>query len=295
MQVVNARDGRQLGVREWGNPHGTPIVLMHGTPGSRLGPKPRDALLYRQGIRLITYDRPGYGDSSRLRGRHVAHAAADVADIADQLGIGSFAVVGRSGGAPHALACAALLPGRVTRVAALVSVAPPDAEGLDWLAGMTQSNVAEYAVARRGHDPLVRSLEVQGAEIRADPASRMPFGDDDLPESDQLVIADYGVKKLLVRNFAEGLRTSIYGWVDDSLSFIAPWDFQPEDISVPVMLWHGREDIYSPVSHTLWLAERIRHADVSIESGASHFGSIAVLLEVMRWLVADASPPLMVA
>ena len=295
MHIVESRDGRQLRVQEWGNPHGSPVFLMHGTPGSSLGPKPRDALLYRQGIRLITYDRPGYGESTRLRGRHVAHAADDVADIADHLSIGAFAVVGRSGGAPHALACAALLPGRVTRAAALVSVAPPDAEGLDWLAGMTESNLAEYAVARRGHDHLVRSLEARGAAIRADPTSRLPFGDDDLPASDQLVISDFGVKKLLVRNFAEGLRTSIYGWVDDSLSFIAPWDFEPMDISVPVLLWHGLDDIYSPVSHTQWLAEQIRHADVAIEPGAAHFGSIAVLLEVLRWLVADAHPPMMAA
>ena len=147
------------------------------------------------------------------------------------------------------------------------------------------------AFARLGHDQLVQRLETQGAEIRADPASRMPFGDTDLPKSDQLVIADYGVKNLLVRNFAEGLRTSIYGWVDDTLSFLAPWDFRPADISVPVHLWHGLDDIFSPVSHTFWLAEQIKHADVSIEPGAAHFGSVAVLPEMLRWLVAETCPP----
>ena len=293
--TVVTRDGRRLAVREWGNPGGTPVFLLHGTPGSRLGPKPRDALLYRQGIRLITYDRPGYGDSDRLRGRRVSHAAADVADIADYLGIDTFSVGGRSGGGPHTLACAALLPERVRRAAALVSVAPPDADGLDWLAGMTEGNVAEYAVARRGHDDLARQLEEVAIGIRADPTSRMPFGDVDLPESDKVVIADFGIKNMLVSNFTEGLRTSIYGWVDDTLSFLSSWGFRPANISVPVLLWHGQDDIFSPVSHTLWLAEQIRHADVSIESGRAHFGSVAVLPEVLRWLVADADPPALAA
>uniref|UniRef100_UPI0013B3CC93 alpha/beta fold hydrolase n=1 Tax=Nonomuraea lactucae TaxID=2249762 RepID=UPI0013B3CC93 len=116
-------DGRKLAVEDRGNPEGTPVFLLHGTPGSRFGPSPRAGVLYRLGIRLITFDRPGYGHSDRRRGRSVSDVASDVAAIAGALGIGSFAVVGRSGGAPHALACAALLPGLVTRAAALVGLA----------------------------------------------------------------------------------------------------------------------------------------------------------------------------
>lgn len=282
--VLRSRDGRRLWVQEWGNPNGTPVFLLHGTPGSRLGPRPRDALLYRQGIRLITYDRPGYGDSDRLPGRRVEHAAADVADIADRLSIKEFSVVGRSGGGPHTLACAALLPDRVRRAAALVSLAPPDAEGLDWLAGMTEGNVTQYSIARLGHDELARRLEALGAELRADPASCMPFDDAALPESDQAVIADYGIKNMLVNNFAEGLRTSVFGWIDDNLSFVQPWGFRPRDIFVPLLLWHGMDDIFSPVSHTSWLAGQIRHAGVEIVPRAAHFASVAVLPEVLRWL-----------
>jgi pimeloyl-ACP methyl ester carboxylesterase len=286
--VVSARDGRGLWVQEWGNPHGTPVFLLHGTPGSRLGPRPRDALLYRQGIRLITYDRPGYGDSDRLRGRRVAHAANDIANIADYLGINEFCVVGRSGGAPHALACAALQPHRVMRAAALVSLAPWDAEGLDWFAGMTEGNVAQYTAALRDHNELTRRLEAMMAGIGANPASAMPFSDPALPESDQVVLADFGIRNMLVQNYAEGLRTSVYGWVDDSLSFLAPWDFQLTDITVPTLLWHGENDIFSPVSHTLWLATQIQHAEFLIQPGAAHFDSVAVLPEVLRWLVDDA-------
>ncbi|MEU6238432.1 alpha/beta fold hydrolase, partial [Kitasatospora sp. NPDC047058] len=102
--MVKAPDGRELAVETAGDPRGRPIVLMHGTPGSRVGPLPRATVLYRLGIRLVSFDRPGYGDSTRLPGRRVSAAAADVRTIADELGLDRFAVLGRSGGGPHALA-----------------------------------------------------------------------------------------------------------------------------------------------------------------------------------------------
>ncbi|MEV5498836.1 alpha/beta fold hydrolase [Nonomuraea fuscirosea] len=120
--MVHSADGsRRLAVAQRGLiPRGSPVFYLHGTPGSRVGPLPKHGLLYRLGIRLITYDRPGYGDSDRQVGRQVGDVASDVATIADRLGLDRFAVVGRSGGGPHALACAALLGDRVTRAAVLV-------------------------------------------------------------------------------------------------------------------------------------------------------------------------------
>ena len=123
-RTVFARDGRRLKVLMIGPRDATPVFFLHGTPGSRLGPHPLPMRLHHLGVRLIAYDRPGYGGSDRLPGRLVRHAAEDVADIADALGIEQFGVIGRSGGGPHALACAALLPERVRRVAALVCLAP---------------------------------------------------------------------------------------------------------------------------------------------------------------------------
>ncbi|PWS40591.1 alpha/beta hydrolase, partial [Streptomyces sp. ZEA17I] len=119
---VRAADGRHLMVERLGDPGGRPVFLLHGTPGSRLGPAPRGMVLYQRRTQLITYDRPGYGGSDRQAGRRVADVVEDVRAIADSLGLERFAVVGRSGGAPHALACAALLPERVTRTAALVTL-----------------------------------------------------------------------------------------------------------------------------------------------------------------------------
>jgi pimeloyl-ACP methyl ester carboxylesterase len=288
---VNAPDGREITAEVWGAPHGEPVFLLHGTPGSRFGPRPRVLVLHRLGIRLIAYDRPGYGGSDRLPGRRVIDAAEDVRAVADALGIDRFAVVGRSGGGPHALACAALLGERVTRVAVLVCLAPRNAEGLDWYAGMAASNVAEYTVAEAGRERLTARLEPYAAAIRADPASMIPSLDPELPVADRRVVADFGIRTMMMSNFAEAFKISGVGWIDDALAFISDWGFDPADIRVPVLLWHGALDVFSPVAHTLWLADRIRTARLVVEPAAAHFGAVAVLPEVLSWLLEGASGP----
>ena len=171
-QQICDPDGRRLSVESVGDPEGKPVFLLHGTPGSRNGPRPRGIVLYRLGIRLISYDRPGYPGSDRNPGRKVASAAENVRIVADYFGIDRFSVVGRSGGAPHALACAALMPDRVVSAAALCSPAPFDAEDLNWTVGMTESNVRAYGYANTGqYDALIicslcREQGVPSATVR---------------------------------------------------------------------------------------------------------------------------------
>ncbi|MFC4058399.1 alpha/beta fold hydrolase [Planomonospora corallina] len=282
--LVRTPSGRTLAVDESGVPEGAPVFLLHGTPGSRVGPSPRPTVLYRMGIRLITYDRPGYGLSDRFPGRRVADVAADVAAIADFLGIERFAVLGRSGGAPHALACAALLPDRTTKVAALVPLAPRCAEGLDWFEGMSRSNVIEYTAAAQGHGEITELLAPLAEEVRADPTRMVPALETELPEPDRHVVADFGIRRMLARNFAEALRDSAAGWVDDAVAFSTPWGFDPAVITVPTLLWHGDEDVFSPVGHARWLGRRIPGATVIIQPGAAHFGALHVMPETLIWL-----------
>jgi pimeloyl-ACP methyl ester carboxylesterase len=244
-------------------------------------------MLYHQGVRLITYDRPGYGESDRLSGRSVADAAQDVAAIADALGVERFAVVGRSGGGPHALGCAALLPDRVTRAAVLVSLAPRGADGLDWFAGMSASNVAEYTSAAVGPEEVAASIGRRSAEIRADPMRLLTQLRRELTEPDRRVVSDAGMRSLLMRNYREALRTSADGWIDDVVAFATPWGFDPADITVPVLVWHGKEDVFSPLGHSLWLAERIPGATAVLQSRAAHFTALRVLPEILTWLLAD--------
>lgn len=283
--IVKTPDGRELAVKVIGAPGGAPVFVFHGTPGSRFGPYPRVPALYRQAVRLIAYDRPGYGDSHRLPGRAVAHAAEDVRAIADFLGIDRFSVLGRSGGGPHALACAALLGPRVDRAAVLVTLAPRDAQGLDWYAGMGESNVLTYRTAEAAPAAVTARLQVQAALMRHDPTAHLPFRRPELPESDRRLAADFGLRALLSSIFAEGVKTSGHGWVDDVLSFVAPWGFDPTVVESPVLLWHGAKDVFSPVGHTLWLAQRLRQSLLVIEERAAHLGSMAVLPQALGWLV----------
>jgi pimeloyl-ACP methyl ester carboxylesterase len=289
VELVAAGGGRSLSVETWGDPHGAPIFLLHGTPGSRSGPRPRVSLLYRLGIRLIGYDRPGYGDSDRRIGRTVAAAADDVAVIADALGVDRFAVIGRSGGGPHALACAALLPDRVTAAAVMVGLAPRDAEGLDWFAGMNPANAAAYTIAEYGIDALAARIEPYAAAIRADPVANLPFPLSELPASDLQVLANIGIRSMLMANFAEAFKHSAAGWIDDVIAFISPWGFDPSRTTVPVRLWHGDADPFVPLGHARWLAERIVGTTLTIESGAAHFGAVKAMPGMIRALAARSA------
>jgi pimeloyl-ACP methyl ester carboxylesterase len=282
---VRSADGRRIAVQVFGNPDGHPVFYLHGTPGSRLGPFPRGRVLYELGVRLIAFDRPGYGCSDRLASRLVADVVPDVRTIADELGIDKFAVLGRSGGGPHALACAAMLPDRITRAGVLVSLAPWAAEGLDWFAGMAESNKREYTVAATDPEVLTAHLVQAAARIRADPVAHVSTLRPEMTEADRRVVADTGIRALLVNNYAEALRDSAAGWIDDALAFCAPWGFGLSDIKVPVLLWHGEHDVFSPAAHARWLADQIPDAIVSIRPGAAHFDALEVVPDVLSWLI----------
>lgn len=284
---VRAADGRHLTVERFGDPRGRPVFLLHGTPGSRLGPAPRGMVLYQRRMQLIAYDRPGYGGSDRLEGRSVADVVQDVKAIADSYGLERFAVVGRSGGAPHALACAALLPERVTRTAALVTLAPRDAAGLDWFDGMTAYNVEEFTTASVNPEEFAARLIPRSDEIRRNPIQLLDELRRDLTHADRMVVKDAGVRSMLLRNYQEALRTSAYGWIDDALAFCSPWGFDPADITGEVLLWHGVQDVFSPVGHSRWLAERIPGATAVLEPTAAHFDALHALPDILTWLIEE--------
>ncbi|MGW6736337.1 alpha/beta fold hydrolase [Streptomyces sp. NPDC055013] len=269
------------------------MFLLHGTPGSRVGPRPRTSVLYKLGIRLISYDRPGYGESHRLKGRTVRHSAADVQAIADHLNLGPFSVLGRSGGGPHALACAALLQDRVASAAALVSIAPPDADGLDWYDGMAQSNIDAYRTASEALsdgsaaclDRLRANLASNADAIRDNPESLLTWLTPEMPAADRLVVGHGGIRHLLLANYQASAVHSSFGWLDDVLSFRQDWGFEPGKIvEVPTMLWHGEHDTFSPVGHFRWLAARIPSATPVLKREAAHFAALPAVPEILAWL-----------
>ena len=274
-----------ISVEVSGDPNGEPAFLHHGSPGSGNGPKPRDAVLYRLGIYLISYSRPGYGRSTPDPGRTVADAAQDSEAIADQLNLGRFAVLGRSGGGPHALAVAALMPDRVTRAAALVSVAPPDASALDWYGHMVDSNAALYQTGAADQARMVEQLRLRAGRVRDDPTYLMDQLRREMTPADLSIVDDEAIRDLLLRTYQEALEEGPFGWIDDILALRGNWGFRLESIKVPVRLWHGADDPYSPVTHTRWLADRIPAATMEVQSGMAHFGALSVQRRMLAWLV----------
>ena len=288
-QVVKAPDGRKLSVESLGHPEGKPVFLLHGTPGGRNGPRPRGIVLHRRGIRLISYDRPGYPGSDRLPGRQVADAARDVEAIADYLGIDRFSVIGRSGGAPHALACVSILKERTICAAALGSLAPYDAENLDWKRGMADSNIQVYSDATADLEALIEKLNKQAGQVKNNSEGLLKLLWPELVGHDKEVIGDIALRQIIARIHEEALRETADGWIDDVIALSRPWGFELSDITAPVKLWGGSDDVFSPISHTQWLAEHIKGAELDIEIGKAHFGAVEILPSILTWVAEKAN------
>jgi pimeloyl-ACP methyl ester carboxylesterase len=279
-------DGRKLAVLDAGDESGPAVIGSHGTPGS--------ALIWRgvvddaaaRGMRVIGYDRPGYGKSDPHPGRRVADVAADVAAIADALGIGRFAVVGGSGGGPHTLACAALLPDRVVAAASLAGVAPYPAEGLDWLDGMGQDNVDEFGAALDGRETLEPFLEKQAeAMLSAEPETLVEALASLCSPPDVAVLTGEFAEYVLAAT-RRAIGGSLEGWIEDDFVFMEPWGFELDEISVPVQLWHGAQDRFVPVAHGHWLAERIPGVETHISEEDGHLSiQLGRIGDVNAWLL----------
>jgi pimeloyl-ACP methyl ester carboxylesterase len=282
---VPTPDGRTLAVAEWGDPNGLPLIAMHGTPGGRITYWEDPTLYACHGLRRLTYDRPGYGESTRHEGRSIVDAVDDVAAITSALGIDRFVVSGGSGGGPHCLATAALMPDRVIRCLAEVSIAPYPAEGLDWLAGMTQGNIDEFTAAMEGEAPMRAIAERERtttldrlAEGRAD-----FFGDTyQLSEADMAQLTKH--LALVADQMINALAPGADGWVDDMLAFVKPWGFDVSTIRVPVAVKFGRTDNLVPPAHGDWLAAHIPNAIVDAHEGAGHAGDDADVERVYAWI-----------
>jgi pimeloyl-ACP methyl ester carboxylesterase len=214
----------------------------------------------------------------------------DVEAITAALGIDRFVVTGGSGGGPHCLATAALMPDRVIRCLAEVSIAPYPTEGLDWLAGMTEGNVEEFSAAMEGEDQHRRVAERERkttldrlAEGRAD-----FLGDSyELSDADKAQFAKH--LNRVADQFFNALAPGVDGWVDDMLAFVKPWGVQVETIRVPTAIKFGRTDNLVPAAHGDWLAAHIPNAIVSAGEESGHAGSDADVERVTAWLAGEVS------
>lgn len=278
MPTVATPDGRDLDVLVSGPEDGLPLVFHHGTPGSAAVLHFLERAAHAQGLRLVSFSRPGYGSSTRRPGRSVADVVPDVVSILDHLGVSRCVTAGWSGGGPHALAAAARLPDRVAAALVIAGVAPYGTGGLaspDFLAGMGEQNVEEFNLAVEGEQALRPWLEPQGAGLREpDPAGLIEELVTLLPPSDLAVLTDEFADDLAT-NMAVGLDRGVDGWLDDDLAFTKPWGFEFDELRVPTSLWQGTDDLMVPSAHGQWLAVHVPDVRAHLLPGDGHL-SVAV-------------------
>ena len=267
--------GRDLEVLATGPDAGRPLVFHSGTPSAALLFRPLVAAAAARGLRVVTYSRPGYGDSPPARGRSVADAAADTAAILDALGAADFVTLGWSGGGPHALACAALLPGRCTAAVSLAGVAPRPDEGLEWLAGMGPENVEEFSLALQGEAALGPWLEEQARVLRRISGAEVAEALGGLISDVDRASLTGEFADFVAASFRRAVASGVAGWRDDDLAFVRSWGFELADVTVPVAVWQGGQDRMVPWSHGRWLAAHLPNVREHLHVDEGHL-SLAV-------------------
>jgi pimeloyl-ACP methyl ester carboxylesterase len=283
-RTVHTADGRKLAVEEGGDPAGRPVLVHAGTPNSRhlYEQHARDAA--ERGLRLIGYDRPGYGGSSPQPGRTVADCAADVRAICAELGIDRLAMWGISGGGPHVLACAALLPDLVTAAASLASLAPYEADGLDYFAGMGQDNVDDTRLLFDDEAAARAKTEEDRKGFLAASSDDLASGMASLLTPTDTAVLQGDLAKFMASSMQDGLSPGSEGWWDDNC-MLRPWGFELTDIAVPVQLLHGKQDMFVPFGHGEWLAAHIPGVEARLLDDDGHLTLIQNRIpEVHAWL-----------
>jgi pimeloyl-ACP methyl ester carboxylesterase len=287
---LSLSDGRRVGVCEWGDRGGWPVLLLHGTPGSaRWRPGPAGLSHVRErGVRLITVSRPGYGVSDRLMGRTVEAWAGDAAEVLTVLGAGSdVGIVGVSGGGPHALACGARLPG--ARAVAVLAGAG-DLATEEAFVGMADASAELWRSAFESGGALETMIgRIASAMTRRRPAEvaeRVLAGFP--PSAVALMERDPEVRRVMVDDFVEAFAAGGWGWLDDARAFRSPWEFDLAEVAVPVWLAHGVDDEFAPVHQAQRLAAELPNAMTSIRSDVGHMDLIAdAFNEAVDWLIAQ--------
>lgn len=276
-------DGRTLDVYADGPEGAIPLLFHNGTPSSGQLYAPFAEAASQRDLRIVSFSRAGYGTSTRNMERSVADVIPDVAVVLDQLGANRFYTLGWSGGGPHALACAALLPERLIGAATVGGLAPHGAEGLDWMAGMGQENIEAFGAAVADPDALEQFLEAVAPGFATVTTKEVAASLGNLVSDVDRAAISGPAAAWLADVFRESVRNGIWGWYDDELALVEPWGFNVGEINVPVAIWQGLQDRMTPFAHGEWLASHIPGAHAHLLPDHGHLslgvGSFGLLID----------------
>ena len=282
-------DGRTIGYATWGDPDGTPVLIGHGTPGSRLALPPGlddPEWIRQQRLFFVGVDRPGYGFSDSWAEASVLDCAGDLVRVADDLGLEHFWALGVSGGAPYVLALGVLVPERLRGVAVLSGLGMLDRPGA--LEEMSQSDVEEIEMARAAPDELATARDEDARALQEDPEAVFAGLSEELPEVDRQALEKPEVRAFLIETFREAVRQGATGWIDDELRQVRSWPFRLEEISgVDVHLHHGEADVWVPTHHAKHLAEGITGSRLRLYPEEGHLSFDKHLKEIVQTLLAS--------
>lgn len=250
--------GREIAYTDSGDPDGSCVFFFPGAPQSRL----RILLLKDEfasnGLRVISPDRPGYGRSTAQPGRSMADWPADVAALADALGIERFVVSGHSSGGPYAVVCAALLPERVTAGALIAGVTD-----MAWAAAW--DGYPEFEI------PMMRMPD----EAAAVGWCAENYGDDGKGILDEFGLTEEDDPRRAA--MVEAFRQGVVGYAQDIFVQGRGWPFDPKNIVAPIDVVHGEDDDVIPMAHSVHTADVIPGARLRTLPEHNHFTILAEL------------------
>jgi pimeloyl-ACP methyl ester carboxylesterase len=275
---MELRDGRVLAYTDCGVSSDPAVMYFHGAPTSRLDLVRFEDAFESLGVRVVSPDRPGYGGSSPQPGRIRGDWPADVAELADHLGLDRFSVIGYSSGGPYAVACAALLPDRVSAAGVVAGVTD-----MGWLGAWDGYLEAESTVMRLADEAAATDWYVE--HYGADGAG---FFDEagDLAPADAALFEDEEAAAGFFATVTEALRQGVAGYAQDVTVQGRGWAFDPTDISVPITVLHGEADTFVSITHGRHTAELIPTATLS--TFADH-GHLSIMSEIPQ-LAAKLTP-----
>ncbi|WP_433222087.1 alpha/beta fold hydrolase [Dactylosporangium sp. CS-047395] len=287
--LIALADGREIELLTVGPEDGKPLVLHLGTPSGPHDVPPLTRPAAARGLRTLICGRPGYANSTPRPGRTVGDVAGDVAAVLDRLGYDRFVTLGQSGGGPHALACAALLPERCAAAASVAGVAPFEAEGLDWLAGMGPENVEEFGAAVAGPQALTPWLAEAATELATVTGTEVAAALGGLVPPVDVAALTGEFAEAVAAGFRSAVSTGTAGWRDDDLAMVRPWGFDVSAITVPVDVWQGGQDRMVPPSHGAWLAAHIPGARARLLAEEGHLSLVQAAASILDDLLQAAA------